>query len=87
MDYREAHPEPFLDLDYAELVADPMAAAGRIYDFAGEELDAEAEACMREWAEENVRDRRPVHHYTLERFGYTEAGLARDFARYRGRFL
>jgi hypothetical protein len=42
---------------------------------------------MRRWAQENARDKRPVHRYTLERFGYTEAQLRRDFARYRARFI
>ena len=42
---------------------------------------------MRRWARENARDRRPVHRYTLERFGFSEAGIRRDFARYRERFI
>jgi len=84
---REAGAPPILDLDYGELVADPMAAVRRIYAFAGEPLTAEAETHVRAWAEENARDRRPVHRYTLERFGFTEAGLARDFARYQRRFI
>ncbi len=58
-----------------------------LYDFAGEELSVDAEEGMREWAQENARDRRPVHHYTLERFGFSVEALALDFARYRSRFL
>ena len=42
---------------------------------------------MRRWAVENAREKRPVHRYTLERFGFDEPGLRRDFARYRERFL
>jgi hypothetical protein len=77
----------FLDIYYDDLVADPMGEVRRIYAHAGLELTSFAEAQMRRWAVENERDRRPVHAYTLEEFGYTQAGLRRDFAAYCARFL
>lgn len=83
---RARREERFLDVDYADLVADPMAQVRRIHDFAGETLDAGAEARMSEWAVENERDRRPVHRYTLEEFGFTEEGLRAQFAAYCERF-
>ena len=73
---RAKREDRFLDVHYAELVADPMAQVRRIYAHAGLELTAEAEARMRQWAVENERDRRPVHAYTLEEFGYTQRGSA-----------
>jgi Sulfotransferase family len=84
---RAKRDEAFLDVHYAELVADPMAQVRRIYAHAGLELTAEAQATMQKWAVENERDRRPVHAYTLEEFGYTREGLRRDFAAYCERFL
>ena len=48
-----------------------------------QQLSAEAEHRMREWAVENSRDKRPVHSYTLEKFGFTPEGLRSDFANYR----
>lgn len=87
MDFRERRPECFLDLDYRELVEDPMAAVARIHAFVDEPLSDLARTRMLEWATENARDRRPIHRYTLEQFGLSEAGLARDFRRYRARFL
>lgn len=87
LDARAACEERFLDVDYRELVADPLAQVARIYAFAGLSLPDGVRARMRRWAEENARDKRPLHRYTLERFGYTEQGLARDFARYRERFI
>jgi Sulfotransferase family len=87
MDVREAHPDRFLDLRYEDLIADPLAQAARIYAFAGLSFDEEVAAGMRRWAVENAREKRPVHRYTQERFGLDEAGLRRDFARYRERFL
>jgi hypothetical protein len=84
---RAGRDERFLDLDYEELVRDPMACVRRIYLFAGMPLTPEALRSMREWAVENARDRRPVHRYTLAQFGMSEEALARDFAEYRERFL
>ena len=84
---RAQREDRFLDVHYAELVADPMDQVRRIYDHAGLELTADAQARMRQWAVENERDRRPVHGYTLEEFGYTKEGLRRDFAAYCERFL
>ena len=84
---RARHEDRFLDIHYAELVADPMAQVRRIYAHAGLDLTPDAEARMRQWAVENERDRRPVHAYTLEEFGYTQEGLRREFAAYCDRFL
>jgi hypothetical protein len=87
MDVREAHEDRFFDVRYEDLVSDPLAQAERIYAFAGLPFGPDVAACMRRWAVENAREKRPVHRYTLERFGFDEPGLRRDFARYRERFL
>jgi len=87
MQARPRHEGRFLDVDYEDLVSDPMRSIRRIYDFVGMPLTPEAERCMREWAVENARDRRPVHRYTLEQFGMTEEMLRRDFAEYVERYL
>ncbi len=87
LDARESCEERFLDVDYRELVADPLEQVERIYAFAGLTLPETVRERMREWAQENARDKRPVHRYTLERFGYDEEGLHRDFERYRDRFI
>jgi hypothetical protein len=87
MDVRARNEARFLDLHYAPLVADPLAQVERIYAFAGTTLTDDVRERMRRWAVENARDKRPEHHYTAARFGFDEASLARDFARYRERHL
>lgn len=86
MDFRKEREDRFFDIRYDELIVDPMAQIQKIYDFVEMELTDDVKSRMQQWAVENSRDKRPEHHYTLEQFGYTEAGLARDFARYRERF-
>jgi len=85
---RERQPaERFFDADYRETLGDPLAQARRIYEWLGMPLTDAAARAMQQWLEENGRDKRPPHAYTLEEFGYTEPGLAAEFAEYRERHI
>ena len=88
MDARDRLPvDRFFDVDYRDMQSDPLAQAERIYAWLGVAMTPEAEQAMREWLADNARGKRPRHEYTLSEFGYTEAGLAAHFARYRARHL
>lgn len=80
-------PDRFIDIDYRAVVRDPVSQVRRVYDLVGWELTPETEKEMRWWAEENRRDKRAPHEYTLEKFGFTEEELRRDFAEYRERYI
>ncbi|MBW2392765.1 MAG: sulfotransferase [Deltaproteobacteria bacterium] len=87
MAYRDAgHQEHFIDVDFLDTVRDPIACVERIYAALGRELTPIAEGQMRAWTEQNAREKRAAHTYSLEQFGLSEAGVARDFASYRARF-
>jgi len=79
--------ERFLDLWFKDTVSQPLQEIQKVYDFIGMDLTAEAETEMRQWQDFNKRELRPTHEYTLEQFGFTEAGLKEQFARYRERFI
>jgi hypothetical protein len=79
--------ERFLDIQYRDVVRDPLGQVRAIQEFVGRTLSPEAEHALLAWTEDHARDKRAAHDYTLERFGYTEAGLAADFAAYRKRFV
>ena len=84
---RETLPqESFIDVAYADLVADPMKQVRRIYDFLGLELSAETEETMQGWRGANPQNKHGVHRYRLEDFGLDPEELDRDFAAYRQRF-
>ena len=59
----------------------------RIYDVLGRELTPVAEDKMRRWTEDNAREKRASHAYTLEQFGLSEASIARDYRNYRERYI
>lgn len=87
MEIREQHEDRFIDVHFADVLKEPLGEIQRIYDFAGWKLEEAAIDAMRKWSLDNSRDNREAHHYTLEQFGLTEAGIQRDFATYRERFI
>jgi hypothetical protein len=79
-------PKQFYDFAFGELVADPVAAIGRMYGHFGFALSAEAERAMRAWHEGNPQHKHGGHPYRLEDFGLSEGAIAERFAAYRARF-
>ena len=88
MDVREQMGgERFLDLWFKDTVRQPLVEIQKIYDFVGMDFTDEARAEMEQWQDFNKRELRPAHEYKLEEFGFTEADLKQQFARYRTRFI
>jgi hypothetical protein len=88
MAYREqAGDERFLDLWFRDTVSQPLAEIQKVYDFLGMSLTPEAQGEMTQWQEFNRRELRPPHEYTLDQFGFTEAGLREQFREYRDTFI
>jgi hypothetical protein len=81
------HDDRFIDIWYLDSVRDPLRVVQRIYDFLGRELTPVAAEKMRRWSEENAREKRASHAYTLEQFGLSEESIARDFRNYRERYI
>ncbi len=85
---REKHPaDRFLDVDYRSVGRSPIDEARRIYDWLGARWTAEAKVAMQGWLRDNAREKRAAHEYDLSDFGFSEAGLAADFAEYRERYI
>ncbi|MBW1900854.1 MAG: sulfotransferase [Deltaproteobacteria bacterium] len=84
---RDTFPGRFIDIWYRDVLKDPVTQIRQIYEYTGMELTPEVEQTMIKWTIDHARDKRPVHHYTLEEFGLTEEGLKKDFAEYRKRFI
>lgn len=72
-DARARHPgTPFLDVDYANLLAAPLDVVRAIYAFDGMELTSEVEARMRVYLADNVQGKFGRHTYSLDEFGLRE---------------
>ena len=76
----------FFDINYDEIVRDPLAAVRRLYLHFGDELTPEAEQRMRDFLARNPKDRHGRHRYTLAQFGLDPAAESPRFDRYRAHF-
>ena len=85
--FRDAHPHlagRFIDLNYPDLVADPVGAVRRVYQQMDVELTEEAAKRMRQLISQRSRYRK--HNPTLTEFGVDVLREARRFSQYCFRF-
>ncbi len=76
----------FIDIDYREVGKDPMTQAQRVLSRVGIPMDDRLEQVLNEFLAGNKREQRPMHEYSLERFGLSEEAIKREFADYRARY-
>lgn len=76
------YPEQFFDVQYDELVLDPMAMIRRIYAHFGMSLTVQAESKMKEWLVKDKQKTKPGHRYNLIQFDLTPNDLEKTFADY-----
>jgi len=85
--YRMAHPEhPVLDVQYADLVQDPLATVENLYSSLGDDLDEVAAAAMADYVSANPKGKFGVHGYDLDEFGLDGDELGERFAGYVARY-
>ena len=82
-EFRAAHPEhPFVDVHYADLVGDPLAAVRAIYAGAGRTLEPDAAAAMARYVAGHPQGEFGRHRYRLDELGLDAGALADRFAGY-----
>ena len=85
--FRDAHPEiPIVDVQYADLVQDPVATVAGIYAATGAELDDAGRLAMSDYVGANRKGKFGVHGYDLTDFGLDGDALAERFAGYIERY-
>lgn len=80
-------PERTLDVRFDDFMADDLATVARVYELAGQPLDATARAAHRDYLAGHQRNRYGLIRYDLEPFDVTEPELRARFAPYAARFL
>ena len=83
---RRGSDDTVFDLQYAELMDDPVGSVERIYRHFGMELDDLGRRKMEVWMKENPQDRFGRHRYTLDQFGLSADDLREQFAAYVERY-
>ncbi len=85
--FRAAHPEhPIVDVHYADLVSDPVATVGALYDAVGTPLSATAEARMADHVAAHPKGSLGRHGYDLASHGLDADELRERFAGYVDRY-
>lgn len=77
----------FIDVQYEDLVRDPIEQLRRIHAFTGEEFTADVERRAEEALAAHPQHAFGRHRYRVEDFGLTKAALRELFASYRARFV
>ncbi|MGV9709541.1 sulfotransferase family protein [Gordonia sp. NPDC003424] len=86
LDVRAERPDVFVDVQYSDLVDDPMRQIERIYAAAGFDLTDEIRARMAEHRAGHAQNAHGVHRYDLADFGLTPDEVNAAYARYRQAF-
>lgn len=76
-----------LDIDYRDLIADPVGTARRVHTHFGLPWDDALQARLTTFVAENGQRRHGDNPYAAEDFGQTAAGIDARFEAYRARFL
>jgi len=75
--------EHFIDIDYSDLVSDPISCVRRIYEAAGAQLDVGTEKHISKWLNEQEKSRKHTkHQYSLEDYGLSEDEVNEAFEEY-----
>lgn len=83
MDFRRRHGEDrIIDVNYADLMRQPMEAMRQLYQALGDTFTPEAEASIQQWLDDNPQGKFGRHEYKLAEFGLTADQLRENFADY-----
>lgn len=80
-------PERFLDVKYEEQIANPLKQVETVLNRVGVAMNPKTEQIMKDWLEENAREKRAAHKYDMKDFGITMEQMEKDFAAYKKQFL
>jgi hypothetical protein len=75
-----------VDVQYADMMRDPIGVMRKVYAQLGDDFTPEAEAGMQAWVDDNPQDKFGRHEYKLGQFGLTKADLEPLFENYLSRF-
>jgi Sulfotransferase family len=85
--FRDRHEDArFLDLQYTDLLADPIAAVRRVYDHVGRELPPEVEAKMAAYLTANPQGKYGRHVYSLDDLCLDRDEIETRFSRHVARY-
>ncbi len=73
----------FLDIQYNDLMADPIGTVRHIYDYFNYQWTEGFARRLQQWLPENPKGRHGLLHYSLEEYGLSAEDIEHCFSRYR----
>lgn len=83
---RDQHPQHFFDVSYKDTTRNADGVLEAVYNYIEMDFTDQAKAAIAQWREQNSRDKRASHEYSMEQFGYTEEFIKQQFEEYRERY-
>ena len=83
----ETPAERFVDVQYRDLISDPLGQFRHLMELMGLTVDQRDERAASDWLEENRRGSFPTHEYDLREFGLDQADLDETFKFYHDAFV
>jgi hypothetical protein len=80
-------PKHFLDVQYRDIVSDPVALTRNIYKHFDIAIDAQGEQVLREWGKNNQQNKYGKHEYGLAEYGLDYDQVNERLANYRRAYL
>ncbi|MCH9690943.1 MAG: sulfotransferase [Gammaproteobacteria bacterium] len=71
-----------LDVAYTEMIKRPLDVLKKVYQFCGFELSKEGLSSAKLFLQLNDRNKRPIHQYSAETFGFKESRLKQQYQFY-----
>jgi hypothetical protein len=76
----------FIDVQYKDLVRDPIGTVQKIYEYFGYNFTSDFEERMKEYLYQNPKNKHGIHKYYPEQFGLDAGMIHKAFAEYMKRF-
>lgn len=78
----QSHPGHFFDVNYQDMVEDPITVIREIYKHFDYEYQPQIEEDIKKWLNDNPKNKHGSHRYSLEEFGFQEKELKSIFEPY-----
>jgi hypothetical protein len=74
-----SRPNQFMDVEYQQLLKNPLEIVKKIYGLAGRAVSDSARDCMQTWLDDHPPNKHGKHEYRLEDYGITEEEVFESF--------
>ena len=86
MEVSNLNKENFLNLEFKNMIKDPILEMEEVYNFLDEDFNDQAENAMNAWKEENQHEM-GAHQYSLEEFGLESSFIDSYFSEYIDQYI